>query len=105
MFETLSTFIERKKERKKTHSFGAHFVKMKEGNFHFLLIVLVLFLVNGVNGENPYRFFTWKFTYGDIYPLGVKQEVHLSFFTLLHGFWLLSFSGCIGINKVCIFGF
>ncbi|KAF3453203.1 hypothetical protein FNV43_RR03642 [Rhamnella rubrinervis] len=27
-----------------------------------------------VNGEDPYRFFTWKVTYGDIYPLGVKQQ-------------------------------
>lgn len=35
---------------------------------------LGLLLVNGVNGEDPYRFFTWKITYGDIYPLGVKQQ-------------------------------
>ncbi|KAJ4810265.1 SKU5 similar 4 [Rhynchospora pubera] len=27
-----------------------------------------------VSGENPYRFFTWVITYGDIYPLGVKQQ-------------------------------
>ncbi|XP_044495612.1 L-ascorbate oxidase homolog [Mangifera indica] len=39
------------------------------------LVVLVLFLVlPGVNGDNPYRFITWKITYGDIYPLGVKQQ-------------------------------
>lgn len=35
-------------------------------------IACILFL--GVNGENPYRYFTWKITYGDIYPLGVKQQ-------------------------------
>lgn len=38
-------------------------------------IALVLVFVHGVNGEDPYRFFTWKVTYGDIYPLGVKQQV------------------------------
>ncbi|KAL5715398.1 hypothetical protein ACHQM5_017225 [Ranunculus cassubicifolius] len=27
-----------------------------------------------VNGEDPYRYFTWKVTYGNIYPLGVKQQ-------------------------------
>nr|KJB67220.1 hypothetical protein B456_010G181000 [Gossypium raimondii] len=35
-------------------------------------IACILFL--GVNGENPYRYITWKVTYGDIYPLGVKQQ-------------------------------
>nr|XP_016503189.1 PREDICTED: L-ascorbate oxidase homolog [Nicotiana tabacum] len=24
--------------------------------------------------DNPYRYYTWKITYGDIYPLGVKQQ-------------------------------
>uniref|UniRef100_A0A453BEV0 Uncharacterized protein n=1 Tax=Aegilops tauschii subsp. strangulata TaxID=200361 RepID=A0A453BEV0_AEGTS len=28
-----------------------------------------------VAGEDPYRFFTWNVSYGDIYPLGVKQQV------------------------------
>lgn len=39
----------------------------------FFILVLLVF-GNGVNGEDPYRFFTWKITYGDIYPLGVKQQ-------------------------------
>ncbi|GAV90226.1 Cu-oxidase domain-containing protein/Cu-oxidase_2 domain-containing protein/Cu-oxidase_3 domain-containing protein [Cephalotus follicularis] len=38
------------------------------------LIVLALLLVHGVTAENPYRYITWKITYGDIYPLGVKQQ-------------------------------
>lgn len=38
------------------------------------LVVFFLFLGNGVNCEDPYRFITWKITYGDIYPLGVKQQ-------------------------------
>jgi len=38
--------------------------------FAGLLIVPLL-----VAGDDPYRFFTWTVTYGDIYPLGVKQEV------------------------------
>ncbi|WVZ66060.1 hypothetical protein U9M48_015334 [Paspalum notatum var. saurae] len=27
-----------------------------------------------VAGDDPYRFFTWTVTYGDIYPLGAKQQ-------------------------------
>ncbi|KAI9180291.1 hypothetical protein LWI28_003310 [Acer negundo] len=39
----------------------------------FCLSVFV-YVIATVNGENPYRFFDWKVTYGDIYPLGVKQQ-------------------------------
>lgn len=40
-----------------------------------LVCIFLLFLViNGINAEDPYRFFTWKVTYGDIYPMGVKQQ-------------------------------
>ncbi|PON61525.1 Copper-resistance protein [Trema orientale] len=38
---------------------------------HFGLILLVLGLVCA---EDPYRFFDWNITYGDIYPLGVRQR-------------------------------
>ncbi|KAI4372298.1 hypothetical protein MLD38_010544 [Melastoma candidum] len=47
-----------------------------KGIFSFpssLVLLLLLLLVHGTNGDNPYRFFNWKVTYGDIYPLGVKQ--------------------------------
>ncbi|KVI11369.1 hypothetical protein Ccrd_010221 [Cynara cardunculus var. scolymus] len=40
----------------------------------FLALVLLLFL--SINGEDPYRFFTWNVSYGVIYPLGVKQQIH-----------------------------
>ncbi|KAJ6956236.1 L-ascorbate oxidase [Populus alba x Populus x berolinensis] len=36
--------------------------------------LVVLLLVSGTIGEDPYRFYTWNVTYGDIYPLGVKQQ-------------------------------
>ncbi|KAL1320275.1 hypothetical protein HN51_064991 [Arachis hypogaea] len=39
-----------------------------------LVAAIAFFCVGSVNSENPYRFFTWKVTYGDIYPLGVKQQ-------------------------------
>lgn len=39
----------------------------------------LLLLISGINGEDPYRFFTWKVTYGDIYPMGVKQQVYFLF--------------------------
>lgn len=38
------------------------------------MAVLVLSLVSCVNGEDPYSFYNWNVTYGDIYPLGVKQQ-------------------------------
>jgi hypothetical protein len=37
--------------------------------------LVVLLLVSCTIGEDPYRFYTWNVTYGDIYPLGVKQQV------------------------------
>ncbi|XP_015873551.3 L-ascorbate oxidase homolog [Ziziphus jujuba] len=40
----------------------------------FAIALVLLCFHGGVNGEDPYRFFTWKVTYGDIYPLGVKQQ-------------------------------
>lgn len=45
----------------------------------FLVTILLLFFTS-VKCEDPYRFFTWKITYGDIYPLGVKQQVTAVFF-------------------------
>lgn len=38
------------------------------------MAVLVLSLVSCVNGDDPYSFYNWNVTYGDIYPLGVKQQ-------------------------------
>jgi hypothetical protein len=46
---------------------------MRLGSLLFLLVVLLV--LKNSNGEDPYRFFTWNVTYGDIYPLGVKQQV------------------------------
>ncbi|KAH9749576.1 l-ascorbate oxidase [Citrus sinensis] len=48
---------------------------MRDSRVLCSLIALLLSLaVHGVYGDSPYRFFTWKITYGDIYPLGVKQQ-------------------------------
>lgn len=48
---------------------------MRDSRVLCSLIALILSLaVHGVCGDSPYRFFTWKITYGDIYPLGVKQQ-------------------------------
>lgn len=43
------------------------------GAYFFLSFFFILSAF--VNAEDPYRFFTWNVTYGDIYPLGVKQQV------------------------------
>ncbi|XP_044475545.1 L-ascorbate oxidase homolog [Mangifera indica] len=39
----------------------------------FLCLTLPLFAII-VKAEDPYRFFNWNVTYGDIYPLGVRQQ-------------------------------
>ncbi|XP_072950958.1 L-ascorbate oxidase homolog [Typha angustifolia] len=39
-----------------------------------LLVAVVAVFTVSVVGDNPYRFFTWTVTYGDIWPLGVKQQ-------------------------------
>ncbi|KAL6567506.1 hypothetical protein OROGR_001174 [Orobanche gracilis] len=39
-----------------------------------ITVFAVVLVLDGVNGDNPYRFYTWRITYGDIYPLGVKQQ-------------------------------
>jgi hypothetical protein len=47
----------------------------------FCLLVVVLAAPPSsllpVSAEDPYRFYTWNITFGDIYPLGVKQEARL----------------------------
>lgn len=49
---------------------------MGEHSLCSLVLVFIFFILSLlVNGEDPYRFFTWNITYGDIYPLGVKQQV------------------------------
>ncbi|KAJ8432597.1 hypothetical protein Cgig2_008682 [Carnegiea gigantea] len=40
-----------------------------------VVAVVILGLINGINGESPYRFFTWRVTYGHISPLGIRQQV------------------------------
>ncbi|AQK66053.1 SKU5 similar 4 [Zea mays] len=40
-----------------------------------LVVVLLLgSLLLQARADDPYRFYTWNVTFGDIYPLGVKQE-------------------------------
>ncbi|ONI18438.1 hypothetical protein PRUPE_3G216000 [Prunus persica] len=38
------------------------------------VILVALLTVTCTNGEDPYRFYNWNVTYGDIYPLGLKQR-------------------------------
>ncbi|MCI23678.1 L-ascorbate oxidase, partial [Trifolium medium] len=44
----------------------------------FYLVVLLLCVLAVITtttvAEDPYRFFNWNVTYGDIYPLGVRQQ-------------------------------
>lgn len=45
-----------------------------------------------VGAEDPYRFFNWNVTYGDIYPLGVRQQVLIfySSFSLVLMYYILT---------------
>lgn len=38
------------------------------------LVLFLLLILSTCKGESPYRFYTWNVTYGDIYPLGIKQQ-------------------------------
>ena len=38
-------------------------------------LLLASSLLLAARADDPYRFYTWNVTFGDIYPLGVKQEV------------------------------
>jgi len=40
-----------------------------------LLLCVAISLFHIAGAEDPYRFFNWNITYGDIYPLGVRQTV------------------------------
>lgn len=45
----------------------------------YLCFAIVYIVAAGsVGAEDPYRFFTWNVSYGDIYPLGVRQQVVFS---------------------------
>ncbi|KAK7257549.1 hypothetical protein RIF29_31596 [Crotalaria pallida] len=37
-------------------------------------LFLVMLMVACTKGEDPYRFYTWNVAYGDIFPLGIKQQ-------------------------------
>lgn len=39
------------------------------------IFVLLSSLLAAARAEDPYRFYTWNITFGDVYPLGVKQQV------------------------------
>ncbi|KAK1422589.1 hypothetical protein QVD17_17874 [Tagetes erecta] len=41
---------------------------------NLVVICALFFVISSINSEDPYRYFTWKITYGDIYPMGVKQQ-------------------------------
>ncbi|PON68699.1 Copper-resistance protein [Parasponia andersonii] len=40
----------------------------------FCSLLFLALLLGCTSGESPYRFYDWNVTYGDIYPLGVKQR-------------------------------
>ncbi|XP_021776490.1 L-ascorbate oxidase homolog [Chenopodium quinoa] len=47
---------------------------LKKKSVLLLFLVVLLTIIGSSLAESPYRFFTWNVTFGDIYPLGVKQQ-------------------------------
>ncbi|KMZ65188.1 laccase 11 [Zostera marina] len=47
---------------------------MSGSMFGAIVFLVVLAVSVQVHGEDPYKFFSWNITYGDIYPLGVRQQ-------------------------------
>lgn len=45
-------------------------------NLGLCIVVGALFIAIA-GAEDPYRFFNWNVTYGNIYPLGVRQQVDI----------------------------
>ncbi|KAI4321660.1 hypothetical protein MLD38_035018 [Melastoma candidum] len=43
-------------------------------SFLHILSICCALLLSASRGDDPYQFFTWNVTYGDIYPLGVRQQ-------------------------------
>lgn len=37
-------------------------------------LIFLFSLLSYASSDDPYRFFTWNITYGDIWPLGIKQQ-------------------------------
>ncbi|WOL05965.1 L-ascorbate oxidase [Canna indica] len=40
----------------------------------FVVVLLLSFSAFLVDAEDPYRYFNWDVTFGDIYPLGIRQQ-------------------------------
>jgi hypothetical protein len=58
-------------------------------NLVLLCVSVYLFAITTtIVAEDPYRFFNWNVTYGDIYPLGVRQQVYLYFTFILIPYWI-----------------
>ncbi|GFQ06702.1 l-ascorbate oxidase homolog [Phtheirospermum japonicum] len=43
-------------------------------------VITILGIMAIVSADDPYRFFNWNVTYGDIYPLGVRQQDQIGSF-------------------------
>lgn len=68
----------------------------EKSNVHYSVILTILLVVcvsilQSVYADNPYRYYTWKITYGNIYPLGIKQQVYNSSVFMFLGFSLRLF--------------
>jgi hypothetical protein len=62
-------------------------------NLAYVVALLAISLFHIASAEDPYKFFNWNVTYGDIYPLGVRQRVGFKskshFFMLLFSSYIL----------------
>jgi len=74
-------------------SLGVHsFICGSEMALNLVLLCVSVYLfaitTTTIVAEDPYRFFNWNVTYGDIYPLGVRQQVYLCLNSHFHPYTL-----------------
>ncbi|KAL8143250.1 hypothetical protein V2J09_016282 [Rumex salicifolius] len=72
--EVLQTMSEYKLRKSVSASYF-NWKKMRwDEHLHFLVGLVALAAILSVNAEDPYRYYTWRVTYGTISPLGVPQR-------------------------------
>lgn len=50
-------------------------MRSEKGRSWCWIALALLYMEGVVVAEDPYRYFDWRITYGDIHPLGVRQQV------------------------------
>lgn len=78
LFFLLPIGYDKGKKKKKKHKMILLWSSWQNCLIHFAFCISPIFSLLSISGaESPSRFFDWRITYGDIYPLGIRQQVLL----------------------------